>query len=71
MTCAELSQLIVQRVMSRAQEEPDPVDYLARACARLLMLGERAKLSGDIEHELIRFGFEWGILDPKLGTTVN
>jgi hypothetical protein len=43
-------------------EEPDPVDYFSRATARALMLQERAKISGDLEGELLEFGREFGLL---------
>jgi|HubBroStandDraft_3_1064219.scaffolds.fasta_scaffold228991_1 hypothetical protein len=61
-TISELSQLIVKRICTRAMEEPDPVDYFSRATARALMLQERAKISGDLEGELLEFGREFGLL---------
>jgi hypothetical protein len=67
MTCAELSQLIVRRVMERAATEEDPIGHISRATARLLMLSQQAAVSGDLEKELIKFGFEFG-LGPELDT---
>jgi hypothetical protein len=60
----ELAQLIVRRIITRAQEEPDPVDYFSRAAARIMMLEERAAAfhGGDMEAALIEAGREFGLL---------
>jgi hypothetical protein len=64
MTCAELSQLIVRRIITRAQQEPDPVAYFSRAAARVMAL-EHAPIN-EMESELIKFGHEFGLLAPEV-----
>jgi hypothetical protein len=69
MTAAELSQLICRRLMAKAETDPDPIAFVAKAAARLHCLSLRAQVSGDdVEAELIKFGQEMGILAPELKT---
>jgi predicted hydrocarbon binding protein len=60
MTCAELSQLIVRRIITRAQEEKDPVDYFSRAAARVMVLQQYPV--EEMEGRLLEFGREFGLL---------
>jgi hypothetical protein len=62
MTHTELAKLITRRIITRAQEEPDPAAYFGRAVARAVFLKERAEISGDLEGELLEFGREFGLL---------
>jgi hypothetical protein len=63
MTCAELATIITKRIITRAQEEPDPVAYFSRAVARAVYLVKRAEVSGhSIQAELLEFGREFGLL---------
>ena len=62
MTVQDLAQLITRRTIARAQEEPDPVAYFSRAVVRLTFLDNRARISGDLEGELLEFGREFGLL---------
>jgi hypothetical protein len=59
-TCAELAKLITRRVITRAQEEPDPIDYFSRAVARAYVL--QFCPSGKLEAALLEFGREFGLL---------
>jgi hypothetical protein len=62
MTVTDLAQLITRRIITRALEEPNPVEYFARAVARMTFLEDRARISGNPEAELLEFGREFGLL---------
>ena len=70
MTHKELAQKITRGIIAKAQTQPDPVAWFARAAARAYYLDERAKISGDATAELFKFAGEFGLL-PQAMTVEN
>jgi hypothetical protein len=61
MTGKELATLITRRVITRAQEEPDPVDFVVRAVAHVTAITQHCPVE-KMEDALIEFGREFGLL---------
>ena len=68
MTGAELATLITRRVLVRAQEEPDPQEFIVRVLARLQVAQEDGLVGAAMEAELIALGKAFGLLSPELDT---
>jgi hypothetical protein len=66
MTHKELAQKITRGIIAKAQTQPDPVAWFARAAARAYYLDERAKISGDATAELFIFAQEFGLLPAQM-----
>ena len=63
MTCEQLAKIIVERIIEQSKQQPDPQAYFAKAVERACYLQQNPP--EDATAELMKFGFEFGLLSPK------
>jgi hypothetical protein len=64
MDCTKLPRLIVEQILERAKQQPDPAEYFSRVTARAQYLA--AHPPKDLVAALVEFGHEFGLLDPSV-----